>query len=104
MRPLLTRGYAREFVRAVNQIRTQVGLSPLSGPMELYESAPLVLYMTAAENIASAFAAARGARAAADAIEQRLLHPAGADTPTGHDRTETAYDGPRAPLAGRRAS
>lgn len=32
---------------AVNQIRAQAGLAPLTGPMELYETAPLVLYMTA---------------------------------------------------------
>jgi MGT family glycosyltransferase len=47
LRPLLTNGYARAFVPAVNHIRAQAALSPLSGPMELYESAPLVLYMTA---------------------------------------------------------
>jgi MGT family glycosyltransferase len=47
LRPLLTRSYARAFVPAVNQIRAQVGLPPLSGPMEVTESAPLVLYMTA---------------------------------------------------------
>lgn len=46
--PLITNGYARAFVAPVNQIRAQAGLAPLSGPMELYESAPLVLYMTAA--------------------------------------------------------
>ncbi len=47
LRPLLTRGYARAFVPAVNRIRAGVGLAPLSSPTELYESAPLVLYMTA---------------------------------------------------------
>jgi MGT family glycosyltransferase len=47
LRPILTTGNTRAFVPAVNQIRAQAGLSPLSGPMELYESAPLVLYMTA---------------------------------------------------------
>jgi MGT family glycosyltransferase len=47
LRPVLTRGYARAFVPAVNQIRARVGLVPLSDPMDLYESAPLVLYMTA---------------------------------------------------------
>ena len=47
LRPLLISGYARAFVPAVNQIRAQAALSPVSGPMELYESAPLVLYMTA---------------------------------------------------------
>lgn len=47
LRPLLTHSYARAFVPAVNQIRAQVKLPPLSSPMELYESAPLVLYMTA---------------------------------------------------------
>jgi MGT family glycosyltransferase len=47
LRPVLTSGYARAFMPPVNQIRVQAGLSPLSGPTELYESAPLVLYMTA---------------------------------------------------------
>ncbi|MGI8920602.1 MAG: glycosyltransferase [Solirubrobacteraceae bacterium] len=47
LRPVLTTGYARAFVPAVNQIRAQAGLAPLSGPMELYESTPLVLYLTA---------------------------------------------------------
>jgi MGT family glycosyltransferase len=47
LRPVLTRGYARAFVPPVNQIRARVGLPALASPMELYESAPLVLYMTA---------------------------------------------------------
>ncbi len=47
LRPVLTSGYARAFLPAVNQIRAQAGLPPLSGPTELYESAPLVLYLTA---------------------------------------------------------
>lgn len=47
LRPLLTRGYARAFVPPVNRVRARVGLPPLSGLTELYESAPLVIYMTA---------------------------------------------------------
>lgn len=47
LRPVITSGYARAFVPAVNQVRAQAGLSALSGPTELYESAPLVLYLTA---------------------------------------------------------
>lgn len=47
LRPVLTRGYARAFVPPVNEVRTQVGLAPLNSPTELFESAPLVLYMTA---------------------------------------------------------
>jgi MGT family glycosyltransferase len=47
LRPVITGAYARAFVPEVNQIRARVGLSPLSGPTELYEKAPLVLYMTA---------------------------------------------------------
>jgi MGT family glycosyltransferase len=47
LRPVITSGYARAFVPAVNQIRAQAALSPLSSPMDLFESAPLVLYMTA---------------------------------------------------------
>jgi UDP:flavonoid glycosyltransferase YjiC (YdhE family) len=46
-RPVLTRSYARAFVPAVNRIWDQAGLPPLSDPTALYESAPLVLYMTA---------------------------------------------------------
>jgi MGT family glycosyltransferase len=47
LRPVITSAYARAFVPPVNQIRAQAGLAPLSGPTELYESAPLVLYLTA---------------------------------------------------------
>jgi hypothetical protein len=47
LRPVITGGYARAFVPAVNQIRARAALSPLSGPMDLYQGAPLVLYMTA---------------------------------------------------------
>jgi MGT family glycosyltransferase len=46
-RPVLTRSYARAFVPAVNRIWDQAGLPPLSDPTALYESAPLVLYLTA---------------------------------------------------------
>ena len=46
-RPVLTRSYAQAFVPAVNRIWAQAGLAPLSDPTALYESAPLVLYMTA---------------------------------------------------------
>lgn len=47
LRPVLMSSYARAFVPAVNQVRTQGGLPPLSNPAALYESAPVVLYMTA---------------------------------------------------------
>ncbi len=47
VRPALTRSYGRAFVPAVNQIRAQAGLAAVSSPTALYESAPLVLYMTA---------------------------------------------------------
>jgi MGT family glycosyltransferase len=47
LRPVITGGYARAFVPPVNLIRAQAGLSPLSSPTELYEGAPLVLYLTA---------------------------------------------------------
>jgi MGT family glycosyltransferase len=47
LRPVITGGYARAFVPPVNVVRARAGLSPLSSPTELYEGAPLVLYLTA---------------------------------------------------------
>lgn len=47
LRPVLTGMYARAFVPAVNQIRARVRLPQLSSPTEVFDSAPLVLYMTA---------------------------------------------------------
>ncbi|MGH2913400.1 MAG: glycosyltransferase [Solirubrobacteraceae bacterium] len=47
LRPLLTGGYARAFVPAVNEVRAAVGVPNLASPTALFEGAPLVIYMTA---------------------------------------------------------